>query len=579
MADAGYVKGGEFLVRKVAPNDIFVREDFDNEQNMLAKTANDFIDNEALPNSDEIEAKNLEVSRNLLGKAGELGLMMGDTPEDFGGLGLDKTSCALIAESFTGQGSLQAMFMAHTGIGTLPIVYYGTDAQKEKYLPGLASGELMGAYCLTEPSAGSDAMSARTKAVLNEEGTHYVLNGTKQFITNGGIADVFTVFAKIDGEKFTGFIIEKGTPGLSIGPEEHKMGIKGSTTTTVIMEDCQVPVENLLGEIGQGHKIAFNILNVGRYKLGFICLGSAKRALSETLTYTLERKQFNTAIANFGAIREKLAEMYARIYALDATAYRTVGMIDALLESSGDKYGEAALDSIEEYNAECALVKVLGSETNNFVSDEGIQALGGYGFCAEYPLERFYRDNRVNRIFEGTNEINRIVIGSMLFRKAAAGKLPLFEAAKDAATPAAAVEGVLGAEQTIAENLKKVTLMVLGIAAQKYGKKIAQNQPVLLRIADMVIQSYAAESAVLRALKDVANRGEETAALPLAAARITCEGAVDTVESIARQCLVTMGETDALAALSNLVKRDYTDTIANRETIAAKLVEMERVVL
>jgi alkylation response protein AidB-like acyl-CoA dehydrogenase len=577
MSELNYVKGGEFLIRKVRTDEVFVREEFDTEQNMLAKTANDFMTNEVIPNSDKIEAKDFELSRSLLEKAGQLGLMMGDIPEDFGGLGLDKVSCALLVESVTGQGSFQGMFMAHTGIGTLPIVYYGTEAQKQKYLSRLGDGSIIGAYCLTEPSAGSDALSGRTKAVLNEEGTHYIINGTKQFITNASFADIFTVFAKVDGDKFTAFIIDKGTPGLSIGPEEHKMGIKGSTTTTVIMEDVPVPVENVLGTIGQGHKIAFNILNVGRYKLGLSCLGSGKRALAETLAYTLDRKQFGTAIANFEAIREKLAEMYARLYALDASVYRIVGTVDTLLESSGDKYGEAALDSIEEYNVECAIIKVLGSETTNFVTDEGIQCLGGYGFCSEYPLERYYRDNRVNRIFEGTNEINRIVIGSMLFRKAASGKLPLFEAAKGAATPAIAKGGVLGAEQMIVENLKKITLVVLDLAAQKYGKAIAKEQAVLFRIADMVIQTYAAESTVLRALKDVANRGEEGAALPVAAASITCERAIDMAASLARQCLVAMGEDAAQATLVKLAERNPADVIGCRKVIAAKFVAMERI--
>ncbi|PLX42601.1 MAG: acyl-CoA dehydrogenase [Deltaproteobacteria bacterium] len=573
-----FVKGGSFLVDESYPDAITTPEDFTSEQLMYAKTARDFMVNEVIPNSEKIEEKDLSFNHELMKKAGELGLLMGDVPEAYGGMGLDKTSCAIIAEHISGQGSFQTMVMAHTGIGTLPIVYYGTEAHKEKYLPGLATGELVGCYCLTEPSAGSDALGARTKAVLSDDGKSYILNGTKQFITNGGFADIFTIFAKIDGEKFTAFLLEKDTPGLSIGPEEHKMGIKGSSTTTVILEDAMVPVENVLGEIGEGHKIAFNILNIGRFKLGVGALGNAKIALSEALLYALERKQFNTPIAKFGAVGEKLASMYCGIYAAEAVSYRTAGLIDRLLDTSADRYGEAALQSIEEYSVECAMVKVFCSETADYVFDEAIQIHGGYGFCSEYPAERYYRDNRIARLYEGTNEINRIVIGTMLLRKAAAGQLPLFAGAEELA-PAKTAEGLLGEEKALVANLKKITTAVMGLAAGKLGKALSKEQSILLRIADMVTATFAAESAMLRALKDAAKRGESGAPLPLAAAKVTCENSMVEVEALARQCLVALGEEGAIDTISQLTNRKSADTISLTKAIAAKLIEAERVIL
>jgi alkylation response protein AidB-like acyl-CoA dehydrogenase len=355
---------------------------------------------------------------------------MADVPEEYGGLALDKASSAIITENLSGQGSFAVAFGAHVGIGTLPIVYYGTPEQKEKYLPSLADGSKVACYCLTEPTAGSDSLSGRAKAVLSRDGKHYVLNGTKQFITNGGIADVFIVFAKIDGEHFTGFVVEKGTPGLSIGPEEHKMGIAGSSTTTVILEDALVPVENVLGAMGKGHKIAFNILNIGRFKLGVGAVGNCKLAVSQALDYALERKQFGRRLADFGLIREKLAEMYVRTFASESAAYRTVGLIDDLLKSEDSGHGEAALRSIEEYSVECAMMKVFGSEILDYVVDETVQVFGGYGYCSEYPAERSYRDARINRIFEGTNEVNRLLIPGMLLRKGMKGEIPLFETAE-----------------------------------------------------------------------------------------------------------------------------------------------------
>ncbi len=578
MADGTYKRGGSFLIERTTAEEVFTPEDFSAEQLLYAKTARDFIENEVLPRNEEIEAKNLELSVGLLKQAGELGLLMADVPEEYGGLGLDKASTALIVENLAGQGSFQVFHLVQTGIGTLPIVYYGTPQQKEKYLPGLADGSLLSCYGLTEPGAGSDAMASRTKAVLSEDGTHYILNGTKQFITSARIADVLVIFGKVDGQHFTGFLVEKGAPGLSFGPDEHKMGLLGCTTSTIILEDVKVPVENVLGEVGQGHKAAFNILNIGRFKLGAMTVGICKKAIGHALAYDLERKQFGKRLVEFGAIREKLARMYVRTYAAEAATYRTVGMIDQILAAGGDKSGEAALRSIEEYSVECSMVKVLGSEALDYVVDETVQCFGGYGYCGEYPAEAYYRDSRINRIYEGTNEINRIIVPTMLLRKAAAGALPLLDSAADwQAAPSAA--GVLGAEQTIVANLKKITLAALGLAAVKYGKAVKNEQAILLRLADLVMLAYTAESTMLRAAKDVVRRGEDGAVLPVAVARITCEEALGQAETLAREILVAMGERAALKNLAELVKREPADTVALRETIAARLVEMERLVV
>jgi len=590
MSEASHIKGGSFLVRESTPDETFTPEDLTSEQLQFAKTARDFVANEVIPVSEQIENKEFEVARGLFRKAGELGLLMADVPEEFGGLGLDKASSALIAENTTGQGSFAVMTGAHVGIGTLPIVYYGTPGLKKKYLPGLADGTTIGCYCLTEPQAGSDALAGRTKAVLAPDGKHYVLNGTKQFITNGGLAKVFTVFAKIDGEHFTGFVLDRDTPGLSVGPEEHKMGILGSSTTTVILEDAMVPVENVLGEIGQGHKIAFNILNIGRFKLGAACVGSCRLAIEQALEYALERKQFGKRLADFGLIREKLAEMFIRTYAAQSAVYRTVGYIDHLLAVSGGAHGEAALQSIEEYSVECAMVKIIGSEALDYVVDENVQVFGGYGYCAEYPAERYYRDSRINRIFEGTNEINRMLIPGMLLRKAMKGEIPLFQAAKALQEELMGIPsfdldaelGLLDGEKKLVANLKKICLFVAGVAAQKYGKALAEQQVVLSRLADLCMAAYTAESTLLRALKDVGKRGEVAAALPVAAARVTCEEAISGSEGFAREALAAMESGDTLttmlAALRRLLRRTPADTVGLREAVAAKMVEMERLV-
>jgi alkylation response protein AidB-like acyl-CoA dehydrogenase len=578
-AAAAYARGGSFLVRETAVEGVFTPGDLDAEQQLYAKTARDFIDKEVLPRSAEIEAKKLDVTVGLLKKSGELGLLMADIPEEYGGMGLAKASAALIVESLAGQGSYQVFHLVQTGIGSLPIVYYGTPEQKQRYLPGLADGSLLGCYGLTEASAGSDALGCRTKAVLSDDGAHYVLNGSKQFITSARIADVLIVFAKVDGAQFTGFLVDKETPGLSFGPDEHKMGIHGCATSSIHFVDAAVPVGNVLGQIGQGHKIAFNILNIGRFKLGALTVGMCKRAIEHALAYCLERKQFGKRLVEFGAIREKLGQMVARMVAAESTVYRTVGMIDQLLAGAADRYGEAGLASIEEYSVECSLVKVLGSETLDYVVDEMVQCFGGYGYCGEYPAEAYYRDSRINRIYEGTNEINRLVIATMLVRKASAGLLPLFEAADDVGAPARAADGLLGAEKAVVANLKKIALLVLGLAGRKYGGSLGREQSIVLRLADLVSAAYVAESTLLRAQKDVARRGEAGAAVPVAVARITCEESVDQAESLARQCLVAMAERGALDTLAALAERDPADVVEARESIAATLVEMERLVV
>ncbi|GAB6062961.1 acyl-CoA dehydrogenase family protein [Deferrisoma palaeochoriense] len=577
--DAPLLAGGAFLLEHRDAAETFTPEDFTAEQRMMARTARTFMENEVLPVSDQLEGKDLDLLRRLLRKAGELGLLMADVPEDYGGLGLDKATSALIAENLSGQASFQITALVQTGIGSLPLVYYGTEAQKRRYLPGLADGSLLGCYALTEPTAGSDALAIRTRAVPSPDGRSYRLTGTKQFVTNARIADVLTVFAKVDGRHFTAFLVDRDAPGLTFGPDERKMGLHGATTCGVHLDEVVVPAENVLGEVGRGHKIAFNILNIGRFKLGAVAVGAAKRALEQALAYALERRQFGRRIAAFGAIREKLGEMYARIWAAEAAVYRTVGLIDALVARAGHGRGEGGLRSIEEYAIECALVKVLGTETLDFVADETVQCLGGYGYCAEYPVEAYYRDSRINRIYEGTNEINRILAPTLLKRRAGAGELPLERRIAEVRAalgrgglpgPGMA-EGPLVGGRRLVQGLKALALLVLGAGWD------AGDQAVDLRIADLALLALQAESAVLRAEKAVRANGEARAAIPLAAARLTVEQAVRRAASLAEETLVHLGDREALARLPGVLRRDPADTLALREEIAGWLVERERV--
>jgi alkylation response protein AidB-like acyl-CoA dehydrogenase len=562
-------KGGGWLLE--TPERVYTPEDFDESVKEIARTTRTFVEREVLPLLERMEHGELELNVPLMRKAGELGLLGIDVPEEYGGLDLPKVISTVVAEELSGSGGFSVTYGAHTSIGTLPLVYFGTEEQKRKYLPKLASGEWIAAYCLTEPGSGSDALSAKTRATLSEDGKHYVLNGVKQWISNAGFAQLFTVFAKVDGEHFTAFLVERGTPGLSFGPEEKKMGIKASSTRQVILEDVKVPVENVLGEVGKGHKIAFNVLNVGRYKLGAGAVGGAKKALELSAKYARERVQFGRPIASFGLIQQKLGEMASRIYAAESAVYRTVGLIDEAL--AGKKGAEAVMAGIEEYAVEASIIKVLGSEVLDYVVDEGVQIHGGYGYSQEYPIERAYRDARINRIFEGTNEINRLLIPGMLLRRALKGQLPLFQAAmklqKELLEPSFEEPEDLELHQIA--NLKKLALMVAGLAAQKYGQKVEEEQEVLGAAADILIDAYAAESALLRA------RRLGGVALPMA--RLYLFQALDRAQMGALSVLPRLVEGDearvVYSAARRLTKREPADLVALRREVAKAVLEAE----
>jgi butyryl-CoA dehydrogenase len=576
------VKGGSFLTEERDPQDVFTPEDLSEEQRQIARTAIDFTQNEVLPAAAEIEAKNFAVTRGLLRKAGELGLMAVDIPEAYGGLEMDKVTSALIAESISKLASFSVAFSAHVGIGTLPIVWYGTEEQKRKYLPKLATGEWIGAYALSESSSGSDAMNCRTRAVLSPDGNHYVLNGEKMWITNSGFADLFTVFAKVDGEKFSAFLIERNTPGFSIGAEEHKLGIRGSSTCPLILADCQVPAENLLGEVGKGHHIAFNILNIGRFKLGAACVGGARNSLHDAIGYAKERKAFGKAIAEFGLIQEKLAESAAGIYAGESMVYRTIGMIDAALADVDAAAAGASREiqkRIEEYAVECSILKVWASEMLDMVVDHVLQIYAGYGYVEEYPAERAYRDSRINRIFEGTNEINRLIITGWLMKRAVAGQLPLLAAVKKLmdevmAGPSAAEDrgGPLAAEHHLLANVRKLALFAAGAASQKYMMGLADQQEVMGALADCIMEVFALESCILRAEKSIAARGEGAAKQAIAMTRYYAAKAMQTVELSARKVIAAVAEGDTLrtqmAILRRFSKYEPADTIGLGRQIA-----------
>ena len=587
------VKGGSFLTEERDPQDVFTPEDLSEEHRQIAKTAIDFTQNEVMPAAAEIEAKNFEVTRGLLRKAGELGLMGVDIPEAYGGLEMDKVTSALIAESISKLASFSVAFSAHVGIGTLPIVWYGTEEQKQKYLPKLGTGEWIGAYALSESSSASDAMNCRTRAVLSPDGRHYILNGEKMWITNSGFADLFTVFAKVDGEKFSAFLIERHTPGFSIGSEEHKLGIRGSSTCPLILADCQVPVENLLGEVGKGHHIAFNILNIGRFKLGAACVGGARNGLQDGIGYAKERKAFGKAIAEFGLIQEKLAESAAGIYAGEAMVYRTIGMIDSALADVDTGAAGASREiqkRIEEYAVECSILKVWASEMLDMVVDHVLQIYAGYGYVEEYPAERAYRDSRINRIFEGTNEINRLIITGWLMKRAVAGQLPLLAAIKKlmdevmAGPSAAAVrEGPLSAEYQLLANAKKLALFAAGAASQKYMMGLADQQEVMGALADCIMEVFALESCILRAEKLIAAKGEGAAKQAIAMTRYYAAKAAQTVELSSRKVIATVAEGDMLrtqmAILRRLSKHEPADTIALGRQIAKHVLAAGRYAL
>ncbi len=576
------VKGGSFLTEERDPQDVFTPEDLSEEHRQIAKTAIDFTQNEVMPAAAEIESKNFAVTRGLLRKAGELGLMSVDIPEAYGGLEMDKVTSALIAESISKLASFSVAFSAHVGIGTLPIVWYGTEEQKRKYLPKLGTGEWIGAYALSESSSASDAMNCRTRAVLSPDGKHYILNGEKMWITNSGFADLFTVFAKVDGEKFSAFLIERNTTGFSIGAEEHKLGIRGSSTCPLILADCQVPVENLLGEIGKGHHIAFNILNIGRFKLGAACVGGARNGLQDAIGYAKERKAFGKAIAEFGLIQEKLAESAAGIYAGESMVYRTIGMIDAALadvDTGAQGASREIQKRIEEYAVECSILKVWASEMLDMVVDHVLQIYAGYGYVEEYPAERAYRDSRINRIFEGTNEINRLIITGFLMKRAMAGSLPLLPAIKKLmdevmAGPSTVEEreGPLSAEYQLLANAKKLALFAAGAASQKYMMGLADQQEVMGALADCIMEVFALESCILRAEKLITVKGERPAKQAIALTRYYAAKASQTVELSSRKVIAAVAEGDMLrtqmAILRRLSKHEPADTIGLGREIA-----------
>jgi len=577
-------KGGGFLIEDRKPEDIFTPEDITDEQRMFARTAEEFLRKEVIPREDEIYAKDYKVHRELMLKAGELGLLSIDIPEQYGGLGLHKVSSAVVGEQFALQPSFAGTQSSHVNIGTLPIVFFGTEAQKQKYLPKLASGEWIGAYALTEPQSGSDAMAAKTKAVLSEDGKHYILNGQKMWITNGGFADLFTVFAKVDGEKFTAFLVERG-PGLVSGHEEKKLGIDGSSTTALMLEDCHVPVENLLGEIGRGHKIAFNVLNIGRLKLGARSVGTIKLSLQQSVEYAKERHQFGQPIANFGLIKHKLAEMTIRAYVGESILYRTLGDIDNALEQVDKNDPKEMLRVLEQFAIECSIIKVWESEALGYVVDEEVQVFGGYGYSKDYPAERAYRDARIARIYEGTNEINRIVIGSQLLRRAASGELRLFEAA-DREVESSHVPGdtlrmntanlAFADEVSLVRSAKAMTLASIACAHRAYGDGARNEQEVIGQIAEMVMDVYAMESALLRTQRLVSSKGIDNCRVQADITRVFARDAASRVEHAARAIASETEDEKCAAAIDDFAHRSPMKSIAARRRIADAVINAGR---
>jgi butyryl-CoA dehydrogenase len=580
--------GGAYLIQDSPPADVFTPEDFSEEQQALGETTEQFLRNEVLPHVERLEHHDFDLMVKLLRQFGELGLLMIDAPEEYGGLELSKTTSLVAAEKASMYGGFSTAYAAHSGIGTLPLIYYGTAGQKEKYLGKIITGEWIAAYCLTEPDSGSDALGARTTATLTPDGKYYLLNGTKQFITNGSFADLFTIFAKIDREHFTAFLVERTFPGVKPGAEEKKLGIKGSSTTQVILEDARVPVENVLGEIGKGHKIAFNVLNVGRLKLGACVVGGGKYALVEGLKYANLRKQFGVAIGTFGAIREKVADMVAALFASESLAYRVGGMVDdrlALVPKGIPDYYEVYQRGIEEYSVECAIAKVFCSEVLALVADEVVQIFGGYGYTQEYPAERIYRDERINRIFEGTNEINRMLIPGTLLRRAMKGEIPLQEEVMKAvgrlSAPAAeAPAGPFGAEKALLRNLKDAFLVLAGAAVQRFGKKVKDEQETLIALADVAIAVFALESAVLRAEKISASGNAVRASLAEAAAKVFAFRTCEEASSAARRAAFYVGEGNTLQMLLAGVRRsgryDAAGLLDAKRRLAAAALESER---
>jgi alkylation response protein AidB-like acyl-CoA dehydrogenase len=578
-------KGASWLLEESDQTSMFTPEKLSEEHRLMAQTVEEFVDNEVMPNLDQLETKDWKLARSLVKRAGELGLLGISVPEQYGGLDLDKASALVVSERMARSASMGAAYGAQANLTIIPIVLFGTDAQKAKYLPGLVSGDMVGAYCLSESGSGSDALAARTRATKQADGS-WILNGEKMWITNGGFADVFIVFAQADGDQFTAFIVERAF-GVKSGNEEHKMGLHGSSTTPILLQDVTVPAENLLGEVGKGAKVALNTLNFGRFKLGAMCSGGCRSVIGEAAKYAKQRKQFGHPISDFGAIKYKLGEMTARTYALESLMYRTAGLIDATVAEAGERGGSAIAAALEEFAVEASIAKVMGSEVLDYVLDENVQIHGGNGFVKDYPAERYYRDARVNRIFEGTNEINRMLIPGMLIRRALKGEIGVIPAAKKlqdellSPTGASALgEEGLDADLKTVGAFKKVALMVLGTAMQTYGQKLTDEQEILCAAADILIDTYAAESAVLRA-REAAGRPDGR--LHEAAARTFVNDAAQRVQATATNALAGMADGDTLrtlmAALRRVLKVTPVNTVALRRTLADATVARERYIV
>lgn len=579
-------RGGSFLVASTAPEEIFTPADLSDDQRLIGRTTEDFINNEVVPQIPELEKHKEGLMRDLVKKAAEIGLLGVGIPEEYGGAAVDKISSAVLSEKLGVYASYGVAFGAHTGIGSIPIVYFGTEEQKKKYLPRMATGELLACYALSEPQAGSDALAARTRAVLSPDGKNWILNGQKMWITSGAYSDIYTVFAKVDGEKFSAFIVERGTPGFSAGAEENKMGIRGSSTVPLFFENAAVPKENLLYEIGRGHIVAFNTLNAGRFSLGGSCSGAAKQVIAISAKYAKERQAFGKSISEFGLIKAKLGEMTIREYALESMIYRTAGTIQAAMSAPGEDKIKQAMRVLEEYAIESSISKVLGSETLDFCVDEGVQIFGGYGFHEDYPIARLYRDSRINRIFEGTNEINRLVIIQMLMKRATAGTLPLIPAAmklREELLAGPSLEeppaGEFGEEERALERAKKIFLLAAGTAVEKFRDQLASNQEVVAALANIVMDIYAMESALRRAQKAASSRSAVASAMA-EATRAFVYDAMDHIEKDARTALAgtESGDTLAtlLAALRRFAKHAPVDMIALRRSVADAVLAQDR---
>ncbi len=585
--------GGSFLIETADPEDVFTPEDMTEEHKLVAKAAEEFLLGEVAPLIDDLEAKQEGLMEKLLRKSAEVGLMGGDIPEEYGGMGLDKVSSLIITEKVPLGGPFAVANVDHTGIGSLPIVYFGNDEQKKRYLPGLANGDLIGAYALTEPEAGTDALNAKTTAVPSEDGKYYILNGEKQFITNAAYADIFITYAKIDGEQFTGFIIDRDSEGLSLGEEEDKMGIRGTSTRSLILENVKVPVENVLFKPGKGHVVAFNILNIGRYKLGGACVGAAKLALGDAIQYAKSRVQFGHPIADFGLIKEKIGEMAIRTFIAESMVYRNAGLIEERLKDIDMTSPEAGYESaqgIEEYATECSINKVYGSEMLDYVVDETVQIHGGYGYIKDYPVERYYRDSRINRIFEGTNEINRLLILRMLFRRAMKGQLPLIQAMKQAASDLLKPSGLRqtpreGLEMLtyLVENAKKIALLTAGAAYQAHPDDLEAQQEILGMISDIIIEVFAMDSGLLRVRKMKAATGAEGVEIPEAIIQVYVIDAMMRIERWAKLIFAAISSGDTLrtqlSALKRLTRYMPVNSVALRRKVAERVIQVGRYVV